>query len=65
VFGTFDEKALAAYTEKVRQKRVEGKQGTEWADNAGVGEHDHSALGNADDFAEYDFAACLREEPWP
>lgn len=59
MFGTFDEKALAAYTEKVRQKRVEGKQGTEWADNAGVGEHDHSALDNA----EYDFAACLREEP--
>ena len=36
MFGTFDEKALAAYAEQVKEKKVKGGQGTEYADNAGV-----------------------------
>jgi len=68
MFGTFDEKALAAYAEQVRQKRVKSQQGTEYADNLGVGEHDHSFLDNDEklepkNYAEsnYDFGACVRE----
>ena len=71
MFGTFDEKALAAYAEQVKEKKVKGRQGTEYADNLGVGEHDHSFLDNDEskdaqdynEFAGYDFGACLREEP--
>ena len=71
MFGTFDEKALAAYAEQVKEKKVKGQQGTEYADNLGVGDHDHSFLDNdesqdAQDYAEfagYDFGACLRGEP--
>ena len=71
MFGTFDEKALAAYAEQVKEKKVNGGQGTEYADNAGVGEHDHSFLDNDEsqdaqdynEFAGYDFGACLRGEP--
>jgi hypothetical protein len=68
MFGTFEEKALAAYAEQVRQKRVKAGQGTEYADNLGVGEHDHSFLDTESqdpkDYAEfdgYDFGACVRE----
>ena len=69
MFGTFDEKALAAYAEQVKQKRVKGGQGSEYADNLGVGEHDHSFLDTDEsqdrsdyaEFAGYDFGACLRE----
>lgn len=69
MFGTFDEKALTAYAEQVLQKRVKSQQGTEYADNLGVGETDHSFLDNDEsqdpkDYAEfegYDFGACVRE----
>ena len=69
MFGTFDEKALAAYAEQVKQKRVKATQGTEYADNLGVGKHDHSFLDTGEsqdpkDYAEfdgYDFGACVRE----
>jgi hypothetical protein len=69
MFGTFDEKALAAYAEQVKQKRVKAGQGTEYADNLGVGEHDHSFLDTDEsqdlkdytEFAGYDFGACVRE----
>jgi len=70
MFGTFAEKAIEAYAEMVREKKVMGKQGTEYADNHGLGEHDHSFLdtgGSQDkdsyaEFAGYDFGACLREQ---
>ena len=64
MFGSFDEKALAAYAEGVKRKRVKGGEGHEWSDNAGVGEHDHSFLDNdeSQDAADYDFGACVREE---
>ena len=69
MFGTFDEKALAAYAEQVKQKRVKATQGTEHADNEGLGEHDHSFLDTGEsqnlkdytEFAGYDFGACVRE----
>ena len=69
MFGTFDEQALVAYAEKVKERKVKAAQGSEYADNLGVGEHDHSSLDtdqsqNADDYAEfagYDFGACVRE----
>ena len=69
MFGTFDKKALAAYAEQVKQKRVKAGQGTEYADNLGVGEHDHSFLDTDEsqdlkdytEFAGYDFGACVRE----
>jgi len=38
MFGTFDEYALAAYAEQVKQKRPKPVQGTEGHDNLGVGE---------------------------
>ena len=71
MFGTFDEKALAAYAEQVKEKKVKGRQGTEYADNLGVGDHDHSFLDNDEsqdaqnytEFVGYDFGACLRGEP--
>ena len=70
MFGRFSEQALAAYTERVKAKRVAAVQGTEWADNGGLGEHDHSFIDNdesqeAKDYAEaadYDFGACVRGE---
>lgn len=63
MFGSFDERALAAYAEKVKEKRVKAAKGSEWSDNAGVGEHDHSFLDNdeSQDAADYDFGACVRE----
>lgn len=69
MFGRFSEQALAAYAERVKAKRVAAAQGTEWADNDGLGDHDHSFLDNdesqeAKDYAEaadYDFGACVRE----
>lgn len=68
MFGTFDEKALAAYAEQLSKKRVASGQGKEYADNLGVGEHDHSFLDNDEsqdakdytEFADYDFGACVR-----
>jgi hypothetical protein len=73
MFGTFDEKALAAYAEQVKEKKVKGGQGTEYADNLGVGDNDHSFLDSEEsqdtqdytEFAGYDFGACLRGEPLP
>lgn len=73
MFGTFDEKGLAAYAEQVSKKRVTSGQGKEYADNLGVGEHDHSFLDNDEsqdaeyyaEFANYDFGACVREEQKP
>ncbi len=69
MFGRFSEQALAAYTERVKAKRVAAVQGTEWADNGGLGEHDHSFIDNDEsqdardytEFAGYDFGACVRE----
>lgn len=69
MFGTFDEKALVAYAEQVKEKRVKAGQGSEYADNLGIGEHDHSFLDNDEklepknfaEFAAYDFGACVRE----
>jgi hypothetical protein len=69
MFGTFSEEALTAYAEKVKAKKVVATQGAEWADNHGLGEHDHSFIDtdesqNAEDYAEfagYDFGACVRE----
>ena len=71
MFGRFSEQALAAYAERVKAKRVAAAQGTEWADGAGLGDHDHSFLDNDEsqdaqdynEFAGYDFGACLRGEP--
>ena len=70
MFGTFTESALLAYaeraTEAFKEKRIAGKQGTEHADNEGIGEHDHSFIDadesqDADDYSEhYDFTTCLR-----
>jgi hypothetical protein len=73
MFGSFDENALADYAEKVKEKKVKGRQGTEYADNHGLGEHDHSFLDNDEsqdaqdysEFADYDFGACLRGKPRP
>jgi hypothetical protein len=70
MFGTFDEKAIAAYAEQVKQKPVKSRQGTEWTDNLGVGENDHSFLDNDEsqdakdytEFGTYDFGACIRLE---
>ena len=70
MFGTFDEKALAAYAEQVKEKKVKGGQGTEYADNLGVGDNDHSFLDSEEsqdtqdynEFAGYDFGACIRLE---
>lgn len=44
MLGTFSEQALSDYAEKVRTKTktVAAGQGTEWADNAGLGENDSS-----------------------
>lgn len=70
MFGSFTEDALLAYAEKAseafREKRIASKQGTEHADNEGIGEHDHSYIDadeslDADDYSEhYDFTTCLR-----
>jgi hypothetical protein len=70
MFGTFSEEALTAYAEKVKAKKVVATQGAEWADNDGVGEHDHSFIDNDEsqdardytEFADYDFGACVRGE---
>ena len=70
MFGTFAENAIAAYAEQVKQKPVKSRQGTEWTDNLGGGENDHSFLDNdesqdANDYTEfgtYDFGACIRLE---
>lgn len=70
MFGTFSESSLLAYAEQVaeayKEKRIGARQGTEHADNAGIGEHDHSFIDNdesqdAEDYSEvYDFARCVR-----
>jgi hypothetical protein len=72
MFGTFSESALAAYEELARasfkEKKIAGKQGTEYADTAGVGETDSSYLDtdesqDADDYSEsYDFTTCIRSD---
>ena len=70
MFGSFSEQALAAYAEKVKMKKVAAAQGNEWADNAGLGTHDHSFLDTDEsqdardytEFAGYDFGACVRGE---
>jgi hypothetical protein len=68
--GTFSERALAAYDELVRreykEKKVKGGQGTEYADNLGVGENDSSFIdedegNNPNDYSEsWDFTTCVR-----
>lgn len=68
--GTFSERALAAYDELVRrdykEKKVKGGQGTEYADNLGVGENDSSFIdedqeGNGNEYSEsWDFTTCIR-----
>jgi len=71
MFGSFTEDALHRYEELVRfrEKKVKGGQGSEYADNLGVGEHDHSSIDadgsqDADDYAEggdtWDYTTCLR-----
>jgi hypothetical protein len=70
VFGHFNAQALSAYAEKVKEKKVAATQGTEWADNRGVGDCDSSFLDNDEsqdardyaEFAGYDFGACVRGE---
>ena len=71
-YGTFTEQALSRYQELVRQeykeKRIAGKQGTEHADTAGIGENDHSYIDNdesqdADDYSEtWDYTTCIRAD---
>lgn len=58
MFGTINEKALEAYAEQVKEKKVRAKQGTEYADNLGVGNHDHSFLDK--EKRNHDFGDCLR-----
>jgi len=64
MFGSFTERALLAYAEKV--KKVVAKQGTEWADAGGVGEEDHTFIDTNEsqdpsNYAEfYDYTTCLR-----
>jgi len=70
VFGTFTEASLTAYAEQVKAKRVKKVAGTEYADNLGVGEHDHSYLDTDEsqdkqdysEFATYDFTTCVRKD---
>jgi hypothetical protein len=73
MFGSFTEDALHRYEELVRfrEKKVKGGQGSEYADNLGVGDHDHSFLDtdgsqDADDYAEggdtWDYTTCLRPD---
>jgi len=72
MFGTFTEEALKRYEALVHQdykeKRVRGGQGTEYADNLGVGETDKSFIDadesqNIDDYSEhYDFTTCIRSD---
>jgi hypothetical protein len=72
MFGTFTEEALERYEALVQQdykeKRVRGGQGTEYADNLGVGETDESFIDadesqNIDDYSEhYDFTTCIRSD---
>ena len=72
MFGTFTEEALERYEALVQQdykeKRVRGGQGTEYADNLGVGETDKSFIDadesqNIDDYSEhYDFTTCIRSD---
>jgi len=71
-YGTFTEKALSKYQELVQQeykeKRIKGRQGTEHADNEGIGENDHSYIDNdesqdADDYSEtWDYTTCIRAD---
>jgi len=72
MFGTFSESALAAYEEFARasfkEKKVAGRQGTEYADTAGIGDNDSSYLDtdesqDANDYSEideYSFTTCIR-----
>jgi hypothetical protein len=71
MFGSFTEDALHRYEELVRyrEKKVKGGQGSEYADNLGIGENDNSSLDtggsqDADDYAEggdtWDYTTCLR-----
>jgi hypothetical protein len=70
MFGSFTEKALSAYDQLVRsefkEKKVKGGQGTEYADNLGVGQNDSSFIdedesNNPDDYSEaWDFTTCVR-----
>ena len=78
MFGTFTEEALARYEALVQQdykeKKVRGGQGTEWADNDGVGPTDKSFLetgesqkkkdyvDSADHSEHYDFTTCIRSD---
>jgi len=69
--GSFTDQALSRYEELVRaefrEKKVAAKQGTEHADNEGVGDTDHTYIDtesvDADDYNETDifsFTTCLR-----
>ena len=70
MFGTFTEASLTAYAEQVKAKRVKKVAGTEYADNLGVGEHDHSYLDTDEsqdkqdysEFTTYDFTTCVRKD---
>ena len=70
MLGTFNEEALSAYAEQVKAKRVKKVAGTEYADNLGVGENDHSFLDTGEsqdkrdysEFATYDFTTCVRKD---
>jgi hypothetical protein len=78
MFGTFTEEALARYEALVQQdykeKKVRGGQGTEWADNDGVGATDKSFLetgesqkkedyvDSTDHSEHYDFTTCVRAD---
>jgi hypothetical protein len=72
IFGSFKESALLAYADKAaeayKEKRVRGGQGTEYADNLGVGETDKSFIDadesqDLDDYSEhYDFTTCIRAD---
>ena len=68
MLGTFSDEALTDYAERVRAKtkRVKASQGTEWADNDGVGEFDDSfnktdESYKKEDYSEYDFTVCVRD----
>jgi hypothetical protein len=66
--GTFSEEALSSFAQQVKEKKVKGGQGTEYADNLGVGKNDSSfidtggSLDKRDYYSEdYDFTVCVRD----
>jgi hypothetical protein len=70
MFGHFSESSLESYAELVKEKvkKVKKVAGTEWADSAGISEHDSSFIDTGEsyekeDYAEcYDFTTCLRND---